>query len=68
MTYLLYIQMLQWLLHIVKDTGAVHDTLWQFFTTICPHPMEEKLAKVKDKEKDKDKQKSVSNEKVQELG
>lgn len=52
--------MLQWLLHMVKDTGAVHDTLWQFVTTICPHPMDEKLAKLKDKEKDKDKQKPVS--------
>lgn len=52
--------MLQWLLHTVKDTGAVHDTLWQFVTTICPHPMDEKLTKLKDKEKDKDKQKTVS--------
>lgn len=58
--YLLYIQMLQWLLHMVKDTGAIHDTLWQFVTTICSHPMDEKLAKLKDKEKDKDKQKIVS--------
>ena len=60
MISIVHMQMLQWLLHMVKDTGAVHDTLWQFVTTICPHPMDEKLAKMKDKEKDKDKQKTVS--------
>jgi len=50
----------------VKDTGAIHDTLWQFVTTISPHPMDEKVVtkskdkENKDKDKDKDKQKPVS--------
>ena len=51
---------------MVKDTGAIHDALWQFVTTISPHPMDEKVAtkskdkENKDKDKDKDKQKPVS--------